>query len=58
VYHAAHLNRVWDGTHGIPTLTAHVLPHVALDLVSWSSYDGMDSAVSAWQGIELIQQHT
>ena len=57
VYHAAEVNRVWDGTKGIPTLTTHVLPHVALDLVSWSSYDGMDSVVNAWQGIELIRQH-
>lgn len=57
VYHAAEVNRVWDGTKGIPTLTTHVLPHVALDLVSWSSYDGMDSAVNAWLGIELIRQH-
>ena len=57
VYHAAEVNRVWDGTKGIPTLTTHVLPHVTLDLVSWSSYDGMHSAVEAWQGIELIRQH-
>lgn len=57
VYHAAEVNKVWEGTKGIPTLTTHVLPHVALDLVSWSSYDGMDSAVNAWQGIELIRQH-
>ena len=57
VYHAAEVNKVWDGTKGIPTLTTHVLPHVALDLVSWSSYDGMDSAVNAWQGIEMIRQH-
>ncbi|MEI6077763.1 MAG: hypothetical protein WCS94_19430 [Verrucomicrobiota bacterium] len=57
VYHAAEVNRVWDSTKGIPTLTTHVLPHVALDLVSWSSYDGMDSVVHAWQGIELIRQH-
>jgi len=57
VYHAAEVNRVWDGTKGIPTLTTHVLPHVTLDLVSWSSYDGMNSAVAAWQGVELIQQH-
>jgi len=57
VYHAAEVNRVWDGAKGIPTLTTHVLPQVALDLVSWSSYDGMDSAVHAWQGIELIRQH-
>jgi len=57
VYHAAEVNRVWDGTKGLPTLTNRVLPHVTLDLVSWSSYDGMGSAVSTWQGIELIRQH-
>ena len=57
VYHAAEVNRVWDGTKGIPTLTTHILPHVTLDLVSWSSYDGMKSAVAAWQGVELIRQH-
>lgn len=56
VYHAAEVNRVWDGAKGIPTLTTHVLPHVTLDLVSWSSYDGMGSAVQTWQGIELIRQ--
>lgn len=57
VYHAAEVNRVWDGAAGIPTLTTHVLPHVAVDLVSWSSYDGMSSAVRAWQGIDLIRRH-
>ena len=57
VYHAAEVNRVWDGTKGLVTLMTHVLPHVTLDLVSWSSYDGMHSAVAAWQGIELIRHH-
>ena len=56
VYHAAEVNRVWDGTRGIPTFTTHILPHVTLDLVSWSSYDGMNSAVQTWQGVELIRQ--
>jgi hypothetical protein len=57
VYHAAEVNRVWDGTKGLATLTTHVLPHVTLDLVSWSSYDGMNDAVTAWQGIELIRHY-
>ncbi len=57
VYHAAEVNRVWDSTRGIPTLTTQVLPHVALDLVSWSSYDGMESPVRLWQGLELIRHH-
>ena len=57
VYHAAEVNRVWDGTKGQGTVTTHVLPHVAVDLVSWSCYDGAESAVGLWQGIELIRQH-
>ena len=57
VLHAAEVNRVWDSTQGIPTLTSHVLPHVALDLVSWSSYDGTGSALRTWQGIELIRHY-
>lgn len=57
VYHAAEVNRVWDSTKGLATLTNRVLPHVALDLVSWSSYDGMNSATDTWQGIELIRHH-
>ena len=57
VYHATEVNRVWDSTRGIPTLTTHVLPHVAVDLVSWSSYDGMASPVRTWQGLELIRHY-
>ena len=56
VYHAAEVNRVWDGTKGIPTITTHVLPFVTLDLVSWSCYDGMNNVVQAWRGIELIRK--
>jgi DNA-binding NarL/FixJ family response regulator len=56
VYHAAEVNRVWDSKRGIPTFTTHILPHVTLDLVSWSSYDGMNTAVETWQGVELIRQ--
>lgn len=57
VYHAAEVNRVWDSIRGIPTVVSHVLPHVAVDLVSWSSYDGMASPVKAWQGLELIRHY-
>jgi hypothetical protein len=57
VLHAAEVNRVWDGMKGIPTLTNRVLPHVSLDLVSWSSYDGMSDEVATWQGIEIIRHH-
>ena len=57
VYHAAEVNRVWDLMQGIPTVTSHVLPHVAVDLVSWSSYDGMANPTRTWQGLELIRHY-
>ncbi len=56
VYHAAEVNRVWDGMDGMATLTTRVLPNVTVDLVSWSCYDGLGSAVRLWQGIEIIRQ--
>lgn len=34
-----------------------VLPHVTVDLVSWSSYDGAGNVVKMWQGIELIRHY-
>jgi hypothetical protein len=56
VIHAVEVNRVMTLLKGTPTLTEHVLPHIAPDLVSWSSWDGfLSSAVDAWHGIELIR---
>lgn len=57
VFHAAEVNRVLDSLQGIPTLTTHVLPHVAVDMVSWSCYDGMGSAVDTWHGLDIIEHH-
>ena len=57
VLHCAEVNRVIDATKGIPTVMTHVLPQVAVDLVSWSCYDGLDSPVKLWQGIELLRHH-
>lgn len=57
VYHAAEVNRVLDALKGLPTLITHVLPHVAVDWVSWSSYDGMGSAANFWHGLDLIRHY-
>jgi len=59
ILHAVEVNRVLtllDGT-GTPTLTDKVLPNIKPDLVSWSSYDGMNSPVDMWHGIEIIQYY-
>ena len=57
VAHAAEVNRVLDAHKGIPTMTTRVLPQVELDLVSYSSYDAMSSAVTLWKAIEEIRRH-
>ena len=57
VLHAAEVNRVWDAARKIPTVMTHVLPSVAVDLVSWSCYDGLKKPSDLWQGIEMLRHH-
>lgn len=57
VAHAAEVNRVADLWKGIPTMTEHVLPHVGLDLVSYSCYDGMRDPLTLWKCIQGIRRH-
>ncbi len=57
VAHAAEVNRVTDLWKGIPTMTEHVLPQVELDLVSYSSYDGMKDSLTLWRCLQEIRQH-
>lgn len=55
VLHAIEVNKVLESLDGVPTLTTEVLPRVAVDLVSWSCYDGTRDVVSAWHGVEIIR---
>ncbi|MBN2505198.1 MAG: hypothetical protein JXQ71_00745 [Verrucomicrobia bacterium] len=55
VAHAAEVNRVADLWSRIPTMTEHVLPHVELDLVSYSSYDGMKNPLTLWRCLQEIR---
>jgi hypothetical protein len=57
VVHATEVNRVLDGWKNIPTVTSKVLPHIELDLVSYSYYDAMSSAVTLWKAIEEIRKN-
>lgn len=57
VLHGAEVNRVIDATRGIPTVMTEVLPKVAVDVVSWSCYDGLGKAIDLWQGIEMLRHH-
>ncbi len=66
ILHAVEVNRVFDALLGAPTVVSHVLPHVEIDLVAWSAYDGMNrgpggtgdaSAVGTWQGFDIIKHY-
>lgn len=57
VAHACEVNRVFDGRNGMPTVTHDVLPRVELDLVSYSSYDGLASPERLAQGLLEIRRH-
>jgi hypothetical protein len=47
-----------DSQQGIPGIVNSVLPIVETDMVSWSSYDGMDdSGLKLYRGIEYIKKH-
>ncbi|MDE1160696.1 MAG: hypothetical protein PW792_01985 [Acidobacteriaceae bacterium] len=62
VFHVSEVNRVYDTLHGLPGVITDVIPHVNVDGVSWSSYDGMGagggSAVKTWQGLDIIEYHS
>ncbi|HVJ07214.1 MAG TPA: hypothetical protein VM554_02425 [Acidisarcina sp.] len=59
VFHVSEVNRVYDTLWGLPGVITDVIPHVEVDGVSWSSYDGMGSgpgsAVKTWQGLDIIE---
>lgn len=57
VAHAAEVNRVIDAWKGVPTMTREVLPGVELDVVSYSSYDGMRDGLTLWRCVEDIRRH-
>lgn len=57
VYHAIEANKVMESMDGIPGIANYVLPQVETDMVSWSSYDGMDPAgVKLYRGIDYLRK--
>ncbi|MEX0323977.1 MAG: hypothetical protein AB3N63_17595 [Puniceicoccaceae bacterium] len=58
VVHAIEANKVLDSMTGIPGIVNSVLPHVEVDMVSWSSYDGLDmTGLNLFKGIQYIKEH-
>lgn len=57
VAHAAEVNKVADGWKGVPTMTRDVLPHVEVDLVSYSAYDTFHDPLAFWKAIADLRAH-
>lgn len=58
VYHAVEANKVYDSMDGIPGIVNSVLPLIETDMVSWSSYDGLDATgLKLYKGIEYIKRY-
>ncbi len=59
VYNAVEVNKVYDGIlKGMPTITTDVLPHVKVDMVSWSAYDGKsEDGLKMYKGIDYIREY-
>lgn len=53
---AVEVNRVYDSMNGVEGVANSILPKVQIDMVSWSAYDGMKSAVGLYKGIEYLKQ--
>ncbi len=56
IAHAVEINRVLDAARGIPTMLEWVLPHVEVDIVSYSGYDGMQGGPTFFRCIKEIQK--
>jgi len=58
VYHACEVNLVRQAMdHGSPSVTTDVLPHVPVDLVSYSAWDTKDSPARFGEALAFITKH-
>jgi hypothetical protein len=57
IFNAIEANKVYDSMNGIPGIANYVLPKVHVDMVSWSSYDGLTAnGVDLYKGIEYLKK--
>ncbi len=58
VFHACEVNLVRQAmVHGAPSVTTDVLPHVAVDLASYSAWDTKDSPAQFAEALAFIARH-
>ena len=58
VFHACEVNLVRQAqVHGTPSVTTDVLPHVPVDLASYSAWDTKDSPVQFAEALAFVSKH-
>lgn len=55
LYLAVEANKVMDSMKGITGVANSILPNIKVDMVSWSSYDGLRNPVDFYRGIEYLK---
>lgn len=57
IFFAIEANKVIEGMNGaVTTIANDILPNVSVDMVSWSSYDGMSNHRTFYRGIEYLRR--
>ncbi len=56
LYLAVEANKVMDSMKGITGVANSILPNIKVDMVSWSSYDGLKNPVDFYKGIEYLKK--
>jgi hypothetical protein len=56
IYYGVEANKVIESMNGITGITSDILPKIKVDLVSWSSYDGMNDYHDLYRGIEYLRK--
>jgi hypothetical protein len=57
IYGATEVNRLQDSIAGKPGVANSVLPHTTVDLVSYSSYDSLDTPERLTQAVDYLASH-
>jgi hypothetical protein len=56
IYYGVEANKVIESLNGITGIASDILPKIKVDLVSWSSYDGMNDFHEMYRGIEYLRK--
>lgn len=56
IFHAVECNKVIESMNGVDGIANRILPNIKVDIVSWSSYDGMNDYRDLYRGIQYLRE--